>query len=299
MVYVSLSSEHDADDIKDKSSASQIAEVQAWLNSVFEAAGKEIPEFKYTTSAVAHLNNVARVSQARTHAAQLITTDLQEKAAEYHSQASRVREILDGVGLAFEDLSQNAMASTKVIGTVANSLNLKDTEMSSFLVGMGDLLLRKIDAEEKRDKAHKESKELLENIRKAIKHLTHLKRTVTELEEEASHREGIIQQRQHNLKIMASKQNQYVIQLANIKTALNKVGYTPEINHGALIQMIENQKELESKTEPILNILQTYQNLPPDKYLAELAIEEKRYECEAAERSLEDAVQKALNTLSE
>ena len=155
----------DAETINDNSSAAQVAEVQAWLNSMFEAAGKEIPEFKYTTSAVAHLENVASVSQARTHAAQLIITDLQEKAAEYHSQgklenslalfskknihewlsliliilfsAARVREILDSVGLAFEDLSQNAMASTKVIGTVANSLTLKDTELSSFLVGNG------------------------------------------------------------------------------------------------------------------------------------------------------------------
>ncbi|KAH9325077.1 hypothetical protein KI387_005255, partial [Taxus chinensis] len=272
-----------AEDIEDNFGASQIVEVQAWLSFVFASAGKEIPEFEYTTSAVAHLNNVATFSQARTHAAKLISTDLREKAAEYHSQAARIRENLDGMGLAFENLSQNVMASAEVIGTVANSLNIKDTEMSSFLVGMGDLLLRKIDVEERRAKAHKESNELLENIRKAIKHLTHLKRTLAELEEEASRHKSIIRQRQDNLKVMALKQNQYTMQLANYKTELNKAGHTPEINHGALMHIIENQKELERKTEPILNILRTYQDLPPNKFLAELAIEGKRHECEAAD----------------
>jgi HAUS augmin-like complex subunit 1 len=43
---------------------------------------------------------------------------------------------------------------------------------------MGDLSLRKTDVEEKRARAQKESKILLENTRKAIARLTYLKRYV-------------------------------------------------------------------------------------------------------------------------
>lgn len=283
-------------DIEDTSNASKISEVKAWLSSLFEASGRGIPKFEYTDSAVAHLHTLARISQARTQEAQIIASDLWEKAAEYHIQAARFREISDGMGLASENLSQSALASINVLGTVANLLNIKDTEMSSFLIGMADLLLRRTEVEEKRSKAEKESNTLLDNLRKAITHLTHLKRTVAELEEEASCREGIMQQRQNNLMIMDSKEHQYVVQHANFKTILNRVGYTPEISHGVLIQMVENRKELERKTKPVLNVLRTYQDLPPDKPLAELAIEDKRRECDAAEKYLEDVLHSALNT---
>lgn len=283
----------------DTSNAAKISEVQAWLSSLFEASGKEIPEVEYTASAVAHLHTMARVSLARTQAAQVIASDLWEKAAEYRTQAARFREISDGMGLASENLSQSALISINVLGSVANLLNIKDTETSSFLVGMADLLLRKTEVEEKRSKAQKESKTLLENIRKAITHLTHLKRTVAELEEEAGRRESVTQQRENNLKIMDSKERQYMVQLANFKTLLRRVGYTPEISHGVLIQMVENRKELERKTKPVLNALRTFQDLAPDKSLAEIAIEEKSRECEAAEKYLEDVLHSALNSSSE
>lgn len=44
---------------------------------------------------------------------------------------------------------------------------------------------------------------------------------------------------------------------------LNRVGYTPEINHGVLVEMAEHRKELEKKTKPILDTLRSYQDLPP------------------------------------
>jgi len=44
---------------------------------------------------------------------------------------------------------------------------------------------------------------------------------------------------------------------------LNRIGYTPEINHGLLMEMAEHRKELEKKTKPILDTLRSYQDLPP------------------------------------
>lgn len=44
---------------------------------------------------------------------------------------------------------------------------------------------------------------------------------------------------------------------------LNRVGYTPEISHGVLVEMAEHRKELEKKTKPILDTLRSYQDLPP------------------------------------
>ncbi|MCO5584080.1 hypothetical protein L7F22_038003, partial [Adiantum nelumboides] len=93
--------------------------------------------------------------------------------------------------------------------------------------------------------------------------------------------------------------NAHLLNIKDVEAVLSRVGYTPEINHGVLMQMVELRKDLERKTKPILETLRSYQDLPPDKALAELAIEDKRREIEAAEKYLEDALQSALNTPSE
>jgi hypothetical protein len=44
---------------------------------------------------------------------------------------------------------------------------------------------------------------------------------------------------------------------------LNRVGYTPEVNHGVLMEMAEHKKDLERKTKPVADTLRSYQDLPP------------------------------------
>lgn len=44
--------------------------------------------------------------------------------------AARIREILEHVGLAQESLSSNVVSSAQVLASVANLLNIRDTELS-------------------------------------------------------------------------------------------------------------------------------------------------------------------------
>nr|KYP37952.1 HAUS augmin-like complex subunit 1 [Cajanus cajan] len=238
-----------------------MSEVKEWLAKTFEAAGKSVPEFEYTPRSVSHLHHLITLSKAKDEAARLVARDFRIKASEYRSQAARIREILENVGLAQESLPSNVVASAQVLANVANLLNIRDTEMSSFLVAMGDISLRKTGVEEKRAEVNKESKRLLDYTRKAIARLTYLKRTLAQLEDEA---------------------------------VLNRAGYTPEVSHRVLVEMAEHRKELEKKTKPILDTLRSYQDLPPDKALAALAIEDKKRQYADAEKYLEDVLQSAL-----
>ncbi|CAN6470973.1 unnamed protein product [Victoria cruziana] len=274
---------------------SRVADLKAWIASQFEAAGKEAPAFELTPGTAAHLQAIATASQARTRASTIVAADFRQKAAEYRSQAARIREILESVGLARENLSASTVASAQVLANAANLLNTRDTEMSSFLVAMADISLRKTDVEEKRAKVQKESKVLLEYTRKAIARLTYLKRTLAQLEEDMAGCDAQIRHWQTNLSIMVSKERQYMQQYTNYKALLKRVGYTPEISHGVLMEMAEHKKDLEKKTKPILDTLRSYQDLPPDKALAALAIEDKRRQYGAAEKYLEEVLQSALN----
>ncbi|XP_058113662.1 AUGMIN subunit 1-like isoform X1 [Magnolia sinica] len=274
----------------------RVAEVKSWLASQFDAVGKDVPEFEYTPRSIAHLHALAILSQAKTQAAGIVASDLRQKAAEYRSQAVRIREILENVGLAQESLSPNAVTSAQVLANVANLLNIRDTEMSSFLVAMGDISLRKTGIEENRDTVKKESEVLLDYTRKALARLTYLKKTFQKLDDEVASCEAQMHHWKTNLAIMVSKERQYNQQYSNYKALLNRVGYTPEISHGVLVDTAEHKKELEKKTKPILDTLRSYQDLPPDKALAALAIEEKRRQYRAAEKCLEDVLQSALAT---
>lgn len=274
--------------------AGRIAEVKAWLASQFDAAGKDVPEFEYTPRSIAHLYNLANASQAKTQAANIVANDFRQKAVEYRAQAARIREILENVGLAQESLPSNVVSSAQVLANVANFLNIRDTELSSFLVAMGDLSLRKTGVEEKRAKVQKESKILLDYTRKAIARLTYLKRTLAQLEDDVPPCEAQMENWKTNLAVMASKERQYLQQYSNYKALLNRVGYTQDISHGMLVEMAEHRQDLEKKTKPIMDTLRSYQDLPPDKALATLAIEDKKRQYAAAEKYLEDVLQSAL-----
>lgn len=283
-------------EVKSSVDTNRISEVKAWLASQFDAAGKDVPDFEYTPRSIAHIHNLATISQAKTQAAGILANDFRQKAVEYRSQAARMREILENVGLAQESLPSNVVSSAQVLASMANLLNIRDTELSSFLVAMGDISLRKTGVEEKRAKVQKESKILLDITRKAIARLTYLKRTLAQLEDDVAPCEAQMENWTTNLAVMASKERQYLQQYANYKAILNRVGYTPEISHGVLVEMAEHRKELDKKTKPILDTLRSYQDLPPDKALAALAIEDKKRQYAAAEKYLEDVLQSALAT---
>ncbi|KAK2358030.1 HAUS augmin complex subunit [Trifolium repens] len=274
---------------------SGIGEVKEWLAKTFEVAGKPVPEFEYTPRSVSHLHHLSTLSKSKDEAARLVARDFRLKASEYRSQAARIREILENVGLAQESLPSNVVASAQVLANVANLLNIRDTELSSFLVAMGDISLRKTGVEEKRAKVHKESKFLLDYTRKAIARLTYLKRTLAQLEDEVAPCEAQMESWSTNLQVMAAKERQYMQQSANYKAVLNHTGYSPEVSHRVLVDMAEHRKELEKKTKPILETLRSYQDLPPDKALAALAIEDKKRQYAAAEKHLEDVLQTALS----
>ncbi|KAL0914852.1 hypothetical protein M5K25_015236 [Dendrobium thyrsiflorum] len=278
------------------SDAVRINEVKAWLTAQFEAAGREVPEFEYTPRSVAQLHALATLSQSRSRAASIVADDLRLKATEYRAQAARIREILDSAGLSQERLTPDAVSSVQVVASVANLLNIRDTESSSFVVAMGDLSLRKADVDEKRAKVQKDSKALLEYTRKAIAKLNDLKKTFIKFDNEIDVHVAQVEHWQRNMTIMDSKERQYLLQLNNYKALLSRVGYTSEINHGVLMEMAEHKKDLEKKTKPILDTLRSYQDLPPDKALAALAIEDKKRQYAAAEKYLEEVLHSALTT---
>ncbi|KAG8372060.1 hypothetical protein BUALT_Bualt12G0027300 [Buddleja alternifolia] len=181
--------------------ANRIAELKAWLVSQFEAAGKDVPDFEYTPRSIAHVHNIATLSQSKTQAATIVANDFGQKEAEYRFQAARIKEILEHVGLVQESLPSNVVSSAQVLA---------------------NLSLRKTAVEEKRAKVQQESKELLDYTRKPIARLTYLKRTLAQLEDDITPCEAQMEHWKTNLTIMDSKERQYLQQCSNYKEIDNE-----------------------------------------------------------------------------
>ncbi|KAJ4754939.1 HAUS augmin-like complex subunit 1 [Rhynchospora pubera] len=278
------------------SDAARLVEVQSWLSSLFDQVNRQVPDLTLTRASIKHLHSLASLSQSRSRAAAIVAPDLRQKAAEYRAEAARIREILSSAGLGREHLSPSAMSSAQAVAEVANLVGIRDTETSSFVVANADLVLRKTEVAEKRINVQRESKMLLEYTRKAITKLAELKKLLSKFENEAALHEEQMYRWQKNLAMLDEKERQYNSQLGNYKQALlNRAGYTSDINHGVLMQMAEDKKDYEKKTKPILDTLRSYQDLPPDKTLAALAIEDKKRQYAAAEKYLEDVLGLCLN----
>ncbi|XP_010431566.1 PREDICTED: AUGMIN subunit 1-like [Camelina sativa] len=292
--------------VKGGSDAARIVVVKAWLNSQFEAVGREVPNVEYTHGNINHLYNLAIASQAKSQAATIVAKDFRRKASEYRAQGARVREILESAGMSQDSLPSDVVSSAQVVANVANLLNIRDTELSSFLVAMGDISLRKSEVEEKRAKAQMESNVLLDYTRKAIQKLTYLKKLLAELEDDVVVPcESLMENWKTNMEVMAIKEEQYKKKYKDSEIRWLKrqqdasemlLKYNPKISHRDLVEMAEHRKELEKMTKPVLDALRSYQDLPPDIALASLAIEEKNRQFEAAERRLEEVLQSALET---
>ncbi|GAQ83910.1 hypothetical protein KFL_001680050 [Klebsormidium nitens] len=268
----------------------QFWEVKQWLEETFSAAGRETPQFEVTARTVAELHRLSQLSKRRTRAVEIVVADLQDMSLDFRNESSREVELLDMAGIAPESFSQAGMTSLRALAGTANHLDLRDAETSSYLLAMADLALETARLDERQRATRREAEELRERTRKGIARLAQLKRALAELERgEESHRAPMKTWNEY-MQVMISKDRQYTQQLVNYKAVLTRAGYTPEINHGTLLQAAQKNQELVKQTQPLLETLRSYQDLPPDKALAELAVEEKKRQLEATERRLEDAI---------
>ncbi|KAK9901498.1 hypothetical protein M0R45_002065 [Rubus argutus] len=101
---------------------------------------KEVPDFEYTLVG-AYLRNLATLSQAQTQASKILLR-FPPQSLRVRSQAARIREILESGGVSTGGVCIELVSSSQVLANVANLL-IRDTELSSFLVAMGDISLRK------------------------------------------------------------------------------------------------------------------------------------------------------------
>uniref|UniRef100_A0A7C9CIU0 Uncharacterized protein n=1 Tax=Opuntia streptacantha TaxID=393608 RepID=A0A7C9CIU0_OPUST len=124
------------------------------------------------------------------------------------------------MGLAQESLRFNVAGSMEMLPRIVNLLNIRDAELRSFLVAMGDLSLRKSGVEEKRAEVQEEFKVLLDYTLKAIVKLTCLKRTLAQQEGKIASYDGQMGKQKTDSAFMVPKESRMLAKIFSIQGIL-------------------------------------------------------------------------------
>eukprot|EP00897_Mesotaenium_endlicherianum_P009717 jgi/Mesen1/8774/ME000524S08068 len=262
----------------------------SWLKDAYGAIGKDVPEHALSQTNLEELHKRAILSGQSTEATKIVTADYIETTREHQNEALRVGELVEAVGLSERELSEQGQKDVKQLARLANTLDLPDTELSSYMVGLVALSQRRAQVEERRAQAGKMLKQLRQRNQTALSLYAQLRRVLEESEDGAVHQEQEMQQWERNLQVLGLKQDQYTKQVAILQAKLERDRYSPEISHGQLTRLSEQLKEVQRKARPVEEMLLSYEGLPPDKELAKLAIEEKKREIVEAQQRLDGQI---------
>lgn len=265
----------------------QFMEVREWLLEAFTSVGLEVPEYEITSLNVAGLHRLAVLSQRATFQEQVLTEDMEEKAAEYVSEASRLRELASFAGLDERHMSHRGRGDVADLAAIADLANVDSPSPNFIMLGLTELSLQTGQVAERRQRVRQEMAQLKVAHNRALELMAQLNRAVDGAESELVAQQEKMVAWERNAELLRPKVEQYSQQLVNSKVKLEKSGYHADISHGALVKLAKELKDLKMKLQPLAAAVDTYCDLPPDKLAAEIEVEKLRQEIDSAKVLLE------------
>lgn len=98
--------------------SSKYEEVRNWLESFDN--NETIPQFEVNDEIVTYLHRFYKQNKEMNHLSNLLIDDLNMKNEEYKMEASRLRELMEGVGIPVYALSNAGKSSLKMLSQLAS-----------------------------------------------------------------------------------------------------------------------------------------------------------------------------------
>ncbi|CAB3984523.1 HAUS augmin-like complex subunit 1 [Paramuricea clavata] len=262
----------------------QHQKVRAWLETLF--VDEPIPTFEINSKTIEILSTLVDINRKKDQDAKILTEDLAQKKNEYRSEAKRLQRIISSVGLPLSNLSQSGLTSVRTLASTALLLDLRDTKMSSYLLGINELSKELHSAKEEEIKSKHATTKQLQKTNKALIQYNSLKKACETLEEQISLQEPILKQRLRDTGFLNQKTGEYQRQLDQLLSYQKQANLEPALYHKALEKKYEDVVKLEEDLKPLKSKLDTYHSLPPDISLAKVRLEEARRELQSLEEQL-------------
>ncbi|KAI8507759.1 HAUS augmin-like complex subunit 1 [Branchiostoma belcheri] len=258
--------------------------VRHWLEQMF--GGETVPPYEVNETTITVLYDLACKNQAVDKDTNLLLEDLGQKADEYNAEARRLSRTLQSIGLTPESLTKTGTTALSTLVSTAQTLELKNTSTTSYLLAMKDLSQEALDVEDSRREEQHLSKELLRKTTTAMAHLNAIERDEESLEQREKMTGPDLEKKAQTAVFLQSKAAEYRNSLRQLRGQLEASGVDPTLYHHKLVNQAE---ELDKKREKIAELraqLDSYHSLPPDISLARVKIEEAKRELAGLEEEI-------------
>jgi len=265
--------------------ASKHQKIRVWLESIF--VDNNIPQYEINEETIDYLYKLYKHQQKMDHLTKLQIDDGVLKTKELRSEASRLQEIIDSVGLSVYTLSNSGKSNLKMLTDVALALEIKDVKKSSYCLALYDLnqqitLLTNEVAAKQRD-----LNKLIKQTENSLKHLE----KITIYYEEASNNSTVDtpvrDKRIKECESLRSKSQKYQSQIREFEKDQQFQHIDKQLHHEALVKLSEQLEELKTELQPLQKKFQSYRSLPPDINLAKVKIEEAKRELSKLDSKLQ------------
>lgn len=262
----------------------QHQKVRVWLETLF--GDEAVPAFEINSKTIQTLSSLVDINTQMDQDTRLSMDDLEQKRNEYASEANRIQNIISSVGLPLGSLSQSGSASVRILANTALILDLKDTKMSSYLLGINELSKELQLSKKERMRERHSSAKVLRKTKAALVKNDSLTKAYETLEEQMSLQEPILNKRLKETGFLRQKAEEYQKHFDELQSYQKQVKLEPSLYHNALEKKYEDVLRLEEELKPLKSKLETYHSLPPDLSLVKVKLEEAKRELTALEKQL-------------
>ena len=262
----------------------QHQKVRAWLETLF--VDEPVPAFEMNSQTIEVLSGLVDINQKKDRNMKMLVEDFEQKREEYRIEAKRLQRIISSVGLPLSNMSQSGLTSVRTLANTAMVLDLKNSKMSSYLLGINEFSKELHSVKEQDIKTEHAMKQQLQKMNKALVEYNSLKKACKALEEQVSLQEPVLKQRLRDTGFLNQKTLEYQRQLDQLQIYQKQAGSEPALYHKALEKKHENIVKLEEELKPLKSKLDTYHSLPPNISLAKVKLEEAKRQLESLEEQL-------------
>eukprot|EP00794_Sanderia_malayensis_P009813 gene9813-10820_t len=264
-------------------------EINIWLESMFSP--RLVPQYeinKYTTNI---LYKIMKRNKELDRLLKISIDDITRKIEEYLIEDQQNQSILTEIGLSQSSLSQSGMSSLKTLSELAVLLNLKNCNLSSYLLALSDLSGR-IERSSSDLKSQEIERQQLMNKFTAISNEKEaFERYFENLEQHALVQRPLAEKRRKETQFMKEKTKEYDALIQSLQESISQTELTDEIRHESLQQLSEELGEIRAQVKTLKTRLAGFHSLPPDMLLARVKVEEAKQELALLEKELYSDIQ--------
>jgi len=254
-------------------------EVLNWLR---DTCGYE-PTFEINATTIDILHQLATKNKKKNDDCHILLECLQQQTREYKLKNTQLSKILAAM-----DVKTNTM--TNCLSKIATELNLEDVNTRSLISGFSHLQQKQHDTRAEHAAISEQNVVMVSEYEALVQQWRELAKVKGRFQEYCTEQAPLVETRQNALSYLESKSQEYDLTLHNSKVERKNKGECPEIYHNELIEKKKQLDLLQKNSEPILNKLQSFKNLPPDVQLARQTIEKAKLEFYQLEEKLAEKI---------